>query len=74
MAHGDLPRQHSFGTTLRLTGPVPADFRQLTLGVRKCRTRSTQDWPDDVWQFKINKWAPSRSSGGSVRKHQVQPG
>ena len=26
--YGDLPRQHSFGTTLRLTGPVPADSRQ----------------------------------------------
>ena len=26
--HGDLPRQHSFGTTLRFTGPVPADSRQ----------------------------------------------
>ena len=24
----DLPRQRSFGTTLRLTGPVPADSRQ----------------------------------------------
>ena len=23
--HGDLPRQHPFGTTLRFTGPVPAD-------------------------------------------------
>ena len=23
-----LPRQHSFGTTLRFTGPVPADSRQ----------------------------------------------
>ena len=28
IAHGDLPRQHSFGTTLRFTGPVPADSRQ----------------------------------------------
>ena len=28
MVHGDLPRQHSFGTTLRFTGPVPADSRQ----------------------------------------------
>ena len=26
--HGDLPRQHSFGTTLRFTGPGPADSRQ----------------------------------------------
>ena len=26
--HGDLPRQHPFGTTLRFTGPVPADSRQ----------------------------------------------
>ena len=25
---GDLPRQYSFGTTLRFTGPVPADSRQ----------------------------------------------
>ena len=25
--HGDLPRQHSFGTTLRFTGLVPADSR-----------------------------------------------
>ena len=25
LVHGDLPRQHSFGTTLRFTGPVPAD-------------------------------------------------
>ena len=29
LVHGDLlPRQHSFGTTLRFTGPVPADPRQ----------------------------------------------
>ena len=28
LAHGDLPRQHSFGTTLRFTGPVPTDYRQ----------------------------------------------
>ena len=28
VVHGDLPRQHSFGTTLRFTGPVPADSRQ----------------------------------------------
>ena len=26
--HGDLPKQHSFGTTLRFTGPVLADSRQ----------------------------------------------
>ena len=26
--HGDLPRQHSFGTALRFTDPVPADSRQ----------------------------------------------
>ena len=34
--HGDLPRQHSFGTTLRFTGPVPADSRQLTPSVSNC--------------------------------------
>ena len=28
LVHGDLPRQHSFGTTLMFTGPVPADSRQ----------------------------------------------
>ena len=28
LVHGDLSRQHSFGTTLRFTGPVPADSRQ----------------------------------------------
>ena len=28
LVHGDMPRQHSFGTTLRFTGPVPADSRQ----------------------------------------------
>ena len=28
LVHGDLPRHHSFGTTLRFTGPVPADSRQ----------------------------------------------
>ena len=28
LVHGDLPRQHSFGTTLRFTGPVLADSRQ----------------------------------------------
>ena len=28
LVHGDLPRQHSFGTTLRFTGPVPAESRQ----------------------------------------------
>ena len=28
LVHGNLPRQHSFGITLRFTGPVPADSRQ----------------------------------------------
>ena len=28
MVHGDLPRQHPFETTLRFTGPVPADSLQ----------------------------------------------
>ena len=28
LVHGDLPRQHSFGTALRFAGPVPADSRQ----------------------------------------------
>ena len=28
LVHGDLPRQHSFRTVLRFTGPVPADSRQ----------------------------------------------
>ena len=28
LVHGDLPRKHSFGTTLRFTGPVPADSWQ----------------------------------------------
>ena len=28
LAHGNLPRQHSFGTTLRFSGPVPVDSRQ----------------------------------------------
>ena len=31
LVHGDPPRQHSFGTTLRFTGLVPADSRQLLL-------------------------------------------
>ena len=37
--HGDLPRQHSFRTTLRFTGAVPADSRQLTPSVSNCVTR-----------------------------------
>ena len=28
LVHGDLLRQHSFGTTLRFTGPVLANSRQ----------------------------------------------
>ena len=28
LVQGDLPRQHSFRTTSRFTGPVPADSRQ----------------------------------------------
>ena len=28
LVQGDLPRQHSFGTTLRFTGPVPVDSQQ----------------------------------------------
>ena len=39
LVHGDLPRQHPFRTTLRSTGPVPADSRQLTPSVRNCVTR-----------------------------------
>ena len=39
LVHGDLPRQRSFGTTLRFTGPVPAESRQSTPSVRVCVTR-----------------------------------
>ena len=39
LVHGVLPRQHSFGTTLRFTDPVPADSRQWTPSVRNCVTR-----------------------------------
>ena len=28
LSHGDLPRQHPFGITLRFTGPVLADSQQ----------------------------------------------
>ena len=28
LVHGDLSRQHPFGTTLRFTGPVPVDSLQ----------------------------------------------
>ena len=28
LIHGDLPRQHSYGTILRFTSPVPADSRK----------------------------------------------
>ena len=28
LVNSGLPRQHSFGTTLRFTGPVPVDSRQ----------------------------------------------
>ena len=28
LVHGDLPRHNPFGTTLRFSGPVPADSRQ----------------------------------------------
>ena len=38
LVHGDLPRQHPFGTALRLTGPVPADSRQGTQSARNCVT------------------------------------
>ena len=64
LVHGDLPRQHSFGTTLRFTGPVPAD-----LGSE--RYRYAIACPDKVGtdplaygSFFINKWTPSRNSGG----------
>ena len=33
MVHGDLPRQHSFGTALRFTGPVPAEAIFLGSGI-----------------------------------------
>ena len=39
LVRSDLPRQHPFGTTLRFTGPVPADSRQGTPSVRNCVTR-----------------------------------
>ena len=39
LVHGDLPRQHPFRTTLRFTGPVPADSRQLMPSVRNCVSR-----------------------------------
>ena len=37
-------------TTLRTTGPVPANSRQRTPLVRTCMTRLTRDWPDSGWR------------------------
>ena len=34
MVHGDLPRKHSFGTTLRFTGPEPADSAVNVIGTQ----------------------------------------
>ena len=41
------------GTTLRTTGPVPADSRQWTSSVHNCVTQLAPDWPDGVWRFNI---------------------
>ena len=38
LVQGNLPRQHSFGTTLRCTGPMPADSRH----------RYAIAWPDKL--------------------------
>ena len=63
--YGVLPEQAAPdpGTTLRFTGPVPADARQRTPSVRNYVTRQTRDWPDSVWRFKINKWTSPRKAG-----------
>ena len=63
--YGVLPEQAAPvpGTTLRFTGPVPADSCQRTPSVRNYVTRQTRDWPDSVWRFKINKWTPPRKAG-----------
>ena len=39
MAHGEAKAAPVTGTTLRITGPVPADSRQRTPPVRNCVAR-----------------------------------
>ena len=39
LVYGYLPMQHPLGITLRFTGPVPMDSRQLKPSVRNCATR-----------------------------------
>ena len=41
LVHSDLPRQQSFGITLRFTGPVPADYCSE-------RHRYAIAWPDKL--------------------------
>ena len=72
MVHGDLPRQHSVGTTLRLTGPVGLSAvnvigTQMLDPINSGLTR---------WRMAVlNKYMDAAAELGRnpVSKHQIQP-
>ena len=68
LVHGDLPRQHSFGTTLRLTSPVPADSQQLLLLIHTFSELSLQPK-----KLRHNKSAIDLSSTNPACGHKEVP-
>ena len=71
MVHGDLPRQHPFGTTLRFTGPC-----RRTLGSE--RHRHAIAWPDKLGTDPMAYGgfimdAAAELGRNPVSKHQIQP-
>ena len=73
LVHGDLPRQHSLGTTLMFTGPAPADSRQNARGTQ---LRDPINSGLTRWRMVIlnkEKDATTELGRNPVSKHQIQP-
>ena len=72
MVHGDLPRQHSFGTTLRDSGSVPAD----SVNVIGTQLREPINSGLTRWRMAVrNKLMDAAAELGmnTASKHQIQP-
>ena len=62
--YGDLPMQHSFGTTLRFTGPVPIGT-QLRVPINSGLAR---------WRMAVSQLDAAAELGRNpVSKHQIEP-
>ena len=74
LVHGYLPRQHSFGTTFRFNGPVPAD--SLAVNAVGTQLRDPINSGLTRWRMAVlNEQMDAAAELGRnpVCKHQIQP-